>query len=494
MRPAVAIVLLLLVATSARADDVLVRLGGLRLEGGAEIAAFDPDSRRLFVVAGRAAMAVLDLSNPAAPKAVRTVDLSAHGVAATSVSARGGRLVVCVQGAPGERGRLVVIQPGSLEVRGTVATGFGPDMVALTFDGERAVVCDEGEPTPDYTIDPPGSITVVDIDAISVRSMTIGFEGVKIPPGVRVYGPGATPAKDLEPEYVAIEQSGRRAYVVLQENNAVAVVDLRGGRVERLLALGWQDHSAPGKGLDPSDRDGGPRIAPWPVRGLFQPDSVAWFTSGGQPMLFMANEGDLRDLEGYSEMTRVADLKLDPEAFPGHEALQRADALGRLRVTKTMGDEDGDGDHEALYAVGARSVALFDVEATPIWDSGADLETAVLEAMPRWFNASDGEDAKPDERSDRSGPEPEGCTIGLYDGKVYGFVGLERPGGVVVYDLTVPAKPKRVAYVNPRESCGDRSPEGLLFIPAEDAPGSRPLLVVCNEGSGTISVYEVKPM
>jgi hypothetical protein len=488
------VLLLALAAGRAAAADVIVRLGGVRLEGGAEIAAYDADSRRLFVVAGRPSLSVLDLTEPTAPKLVKTIDLSGFGVAATSVSARAGRLVVCVQGPPGARGRLVVIQPGSLEVRGSVATGFGPDMVTLTYDGDRAVVCDEGKPTPDYTVDPPGSVTVVDIDALTIRSTTIGFEGVAVPDGVRIYGPRATAAQDLEPEYVAVEQSGRRAYVVLQENDAVAVIDLRARRVERLFPLGWKDHRAPGAGLDPSDRDGGAKIGNWPVRGLYQPDSAAWFTAGGQTLLFMANEGDLRDLEGFRETARVSDLKLDAEAFPDAEALQRPEALGRLRVSTVHADPDGDGDVDALYGVGARSVSLWSVDGLRLWDSGEDLERAVLETTPRWFNAGDGVDAAADERSDRSGPEPEGCTVGLYNGRVYGFVGLERPGGVVVYDLTDPRAPRRLAYVNPRESDGDRSPEGLLFVPGEDAPQSRPLLVVCNEGSGTVAVYEVKPM
>ena len=85
-------------------------------------------------------------------------------------------------------------------------------------------------------------------------------------------------------------------------------------------------------------------------------------------------------------------------------------------------------------------------------------------------------------------------------GKRYAFVGLERIGGIMVYDVSVPNSPAFVLYDNSTRdwegdpemgTAGDLGPEGLIVIAAEDSPIGEPLLVVANEVSGTVRVYQL---
>ena len=90
-------------------------------------------------------------------------------------------------------------------------------------------------------------------------------------------------------------------------------------------------------------RDGAIRIGSWPVFGIYLPDAIANFRSGDRQYLITANEGDTRDYDAYSEEARVADLTLDPVAFPNAASLQQDENLGRLTLTTTPGDTDADG-------------------------------------------------------------------------------------------------------------------------------------------------------
>jgi hypothetical protein len=134
-----------------------------------------------------------------------------------------------------------------------------------------------------------------------------------------------------------------------------------------------------------------------------------------------------------------------------------------------------------------------------VWDSGEALEILTAEAYPDYFNSSN-DGTELDDRSDNKGPEPEALTVGVIDGVPYAFVGLERIGGVMVYDLTDPTAPAFVTYANNRNfeadpetaEALDLGPEGVLFIPAADTPdGVTNLLVVANEISGTTTVFAI---
>jgi 2',3'-cyclic-nucleotide 2'-phosphodiesterase / 3'-nucleotidase / 5'-nucleotidase len=485
---------------------------GIFDESAAEIAAYDPVTRRLFVVNGADnAVDVLDIGSPTAPTRSNRIAISDLGGGINSVAFQNGILAAAIEAETAQDNGTVAFFDADGNLLGQVEVGALPDMLTFTPDGNTVLVANEGEPNDAYTVDPEGSVSVIDISggpaAATVR--TAGFAAFNDrvdelrAAGLRVFGPGATLAQDVEPEYIVVSPDGTTGFVALQENNAIAVLDIAAAEITNIYPLGTIDHGLPEHALDASDRDGAINIRPWPVRGMFQPDAIDVFEHDGRLYLLTANEGDARDYDGYGEEARVKDLTLDPAAFPDAEALQADSALGRLTVTTAMGDTDGDGVFEALYSFGTRSFSVWELtSAGPalVFDSGSDFERITARRFPNNFNASNSSNA-PDTRSDNKGPEPEGVVVGMVDGRPYAFVGLERIGGVMVYSLDQPANPQFVTYVNNRDfdgdpeagTAGDLGPEGLVFIPAADSPTGGPLLVVSNEVSGTTTLYSVTP-
>lgn len=249
-------------------------------------------------------------------------------------------------------------------------------------------------------------------------------------------------------------------------------------------------------GLDASDRDGADsegaiKIQFEPVFGLYQPDAIASFSINGQTYLVTANEGDTRDYDGFNEEIRVGDddYLLDPTRFPNAAELKDNANLGRLTATTADGDLDGDGDYDQIVIPGARSFSVWDSSGNLVFDSGDQLEQITRQAVPSLFN-SNGTAETFDSRSDNKGPEPEGVVVGTVNNRVYAFIGLERTGGVMVYEVTNPNQPQFIEYVSTE---GDISPEGLAFIPASQSPNGQSLLVVSNEVSGTVGVFEFTP-
>ena len=246
-------------------------------------------------------------------------------------------------------------------------------------------------------------------------------------------------------------------------------------------------------GLDASDADDAINIQNWPIYGMYMPDAIASFEVDGKTFYITANEGDARD-----EDARIADLELDPEAFPNAAELQADENLGRLEVSTIDGDIDGDGDYDQLFAYGSRSFTIWDQFGNLVFDSGDELEKIVAEHLPEYFN-SDNDESTFDTRSDAKGPEPEGVTIGVIDGTPYAFIGLERVGGAATYDVSDPANPRFVGYDNNRDfaadpetpEAGDLGPEGLAFIAPDDSPNGEPLLVIANEVSGSTTLNQI---
>ena len=121
-------------------------------------------------------------------------------------------------------------------------------------------------------------------------------------------------AQDLEPEYIAVSSDSKKAWIALQENNAVAILNIPAGRITHILPLGFKSYSLPTTGLDASNKDGAINIAAYAgLFGMYQPDAIAAFEIFGKQYLITANEGDARDYDGFSEEKRVKDLALDPE-------------------------------------------------------------------------------------------------------------------------------------------------------------------------------------
>ena len=241
-----------------------------------------------------------------------------------------------------------------------------------------------------------------------------------------------------------------------------------------------------GNTLDPSDEDGEINLQNHPVLGLYQPDAIASFDTNGQTYYITANEGDARD-----EDKRIKDIILDPEAFPDAATLQADQNLGRLKVSTIDGDLDGDGDFDQLFAYGGRSFSIWDAVGNQVFDSGDQIARITAEQTPDFFNANDGDPGEFDQRSDDKGAEPEAVTVGTVGNRTYAFIGLERAGGgVLVYDVSTPNNPEFLQYIRSDE---DIAPEGLTFVSAADSPQGQPLLVVTNEESSTVAVYEFTP-
>lgn len=494
---------------------------GIFDEGAAEIPAFDPETNRLFVVDGfEKAIDVFDLTDPSnITKIDVDLDISGFGGEVNSVDVKNGVVVAAVGAGVDEKGNAVFFDTAG-NLLGAVEVGYSPDMVTFTPDGTKALVANEAFPNDDYTFDPEGSVSIVDIsDGVEGATVTTagfsafnGQEDELAESGVRIFGPGATVAQDLEPEYIAVSPDGETAYVALQENNAIGILDLDTEEFTDVVGLGFKDHSLPGNALDASNRDDGINIQNWPVFGMYQPDAISTYEVGGETYFVTANEGDARlypdggDNEGeaFNEEERIGDVDLDPTAFPDAEELQLDENLGRLKITNTLGDTDGDGDFDELYAYGARSFSIWDADGELVFDSGDEFEQITAEVLPDDFNSTNDENDTFDDRSDDKGPEPEGNVIGEVDGKTYLFTGLERVGGIAVHDISDPTDPKFVQYINTRNfdvpatledgssnpAAGDLAPEGLDFVTAEDSPTGRPLLIVANEVSGTTTTYD----
>jgi alkaline phosphatase len=476
--------------------------------GAAEITAFDQISKRMFVVnAATGSVDIVNLAMPASPTLISRIDIRAlfsdttAEAAPNSVAVNGGLVAVAVErkDAQGRQlpGLVVFFNTnGTLLDKATV--GALPDMVAFSPNGAWVLVANEGEPSPDYSFDPEGSVSIINplrlrqglkLRPVDTRHATFGrFNNQNadlLAAGVRIFGPKASVAQDLEPEYITVSPDSLFAYVTLQENNAVAIVDILTAKVVKIAPLGFKDWTQ--SGLDASDRDNAINIAPWPVLGMFQPDALGCYRVGGVNYLVTANEGDARDYSTFSEETRVRSVTLDLTAFPDRATLRDNAALGRLTITTTLGDTDHDGDYDQLYTLGGRSFSIWranlDGTLTQVFDSADQLEQITAQLRPAEFNGHPF-----DTRSDNKGPEPEGLALGVVNGRTYAFIGLERIGGVMMYDITSPTSPQFVQYIWTE----DVAPEGVEFVPASASPTGHALLLVAHEVSGTVVVYEVK--
>ena len=500
----------------------------------AEIVTYYAARQRLFVVnAAQGAVDVIDISSPTTPAKLFALtatgapidggsEVVPAGSTANSVAVRADGLGAMAIESPTktDAGWLVFFDANAAEptVLGAVTVGALPDMVSMSDDGGFAVVANEGEPNDDFDVDPEGSVSVVTLpETLAVPTpsavATADFHAYEqggsktLPTDVRVFGPTVNidfpVSANLEPEYVAID--GHTAYVALQEANAVAVVDLGSATVTDVWPLGFQDHGLDGFGIDASDKDDSINIATYAdLKGMYMPDGINAYTADDATYLVTANEGDAREWGSYADGERAEDLTIctDSALFG-----KNTDAgMGRLNVSIEDGYNTADGCYDELYAFGSRSFSIWNTDGDQTFDSGDDFEQITAAANPDYFN-SDHSKSNLEGRSDNKGPEPENLAIGEIDGRTYAFIGLERVGGIMAYDITDPTDAQFVTYLNNRDFAlsmedstdvatdlplaGDLGPEGVTFIPATDSPTGEPMLAVGNEVSGTTTIFSI---
>jgi DNA-binding beta-propeller fold protein YncE len=311
---------------------------GAFAEGAAEIVAHDPRTHRVFTVNAQAAVVdVLDVADPAAPALAFTLDAAAalgvEGAVANSVAVHDGLVAVAVEAPDKTEAGWVVMFTTEGDLVGEFGVGALPDSLAFTPGGAYIVVANEGEPSEDYAVDPDGTVSIIDVEAGEVRTADFAAYasgGRDLPEGFRVFGPDpADVAAGIEPEYVTAPDDAT-AYVTLQENNAIAAVDLATAEVTEVHALGTKDHAAAGNELDASDEDEAVDVRNWPVRGLYLPDTLATYTAGGETYLVTANEGDVREWGDYSEEARVAHFHI--EFYPPNRTAEKLKYLAGSEV------------------------------------------------------------------------------------------------------------------------------------------------------------------
>jgi hypothetical protein len=478
----------------------------------AEIVAHCRLTQRLFIANSIAAkMDIVDFANPAAPVLLSSIDMTPYGNI-NSIAVHDGIIAVAIENSNAqENGKIVFFNPDGVYVN-EVTAGAMPDMITFSKDYTKVITANEGEPNSTYSADPEGSITVVDIsggianltNANATQISLTQFNGQEVAlraQGIRIFSTSASVAQDLEPEYVAVSDDNTKAYITLQENNAILVVDLLTNTIESIKALGFADYSeGSGNSLDASDQSGAIlNTSGIPIRGVYMPDAISYSTINGNGYVFMANEGDSREFGSVVDANRISSStfnNLDPVAFPQASILRNNKFLGRLSALKYSGDTDGDGDYDELHVMGSRSFTIRNAATNELVFDSKDLFekiTANSALTAAFFNASNTTGAAVSKnRSDDKGPEPEGVTVAEIDGIHYAFIALERVGGCMVFNVENPNAPVFVTYANNRTLNGsgpDLGAEGIIFISAEDSPNGQSIVILANEVSSTLSIF-----
>ena len=504
--------------------------GGFYDNAAAEITAYDIATKRIFVInSPDSSLKIVNISNPNSPVLVSSVDIRPYGIDLTSVASKNGIVAITVIDSAGKtaNGKVVFFNANGTYLN-QVDVGANPDMLTFTPDGKKILVANEGEPNVGYTIDPEGSISIIDISngvgsltQANVQTATFtAFNSQTIDNRIKITGKiqtgtgtflrNSTIAEDLEPEYVTISDDNATAWVTCQENNCLAEVDIASATVTRLIALGFKNHNLTGNGLDASDNGSTINIANYPVFGMYQPDAIASYKVGNTTYLVTANEGDARADWGaanqedirFGNAGYVVDTTKIGGSGSGVAALKANTALGRLNVSKFFGDNNNDGKFDSIFVFGARSFSVWNgTTGALVWDSKDEFEQRMAALFPTRFNVSSTNNTLKN-RSDDKGPEPEAITVGKIFDSVYAFIGLERIGGVMIYNITDPNSPYFVQYINTRDftvtpgagtlsTIGDLGPEGILFVPRNESPNGKDMLIVSNEISGTVAMFQI---
>ena len=538
----------------------LVPLGtytGVGGVGASEIVAFDSSGKKMYITNGVSnKLDIVDVSTPSAPSLVTSVDMSAYGIGIQSVAVGLNFVAVAVEVSPtvdsvGRRtavnGRVVLLDSAGGLLK-NLEVGVLPDHVSFTPDKKTIVVANEGEPVcalddfltvgvneskdPALVSDPLGTVSLIDVKngAANATVTTLDFakfakDGL-LNEGVRVFFPGSSAAQDLEPEYITTNETGTQAYVTLQEANSIAIVDLALKRVIDIVSLGYKDWGSAGLLYDGSKKDGPTSgalanpisYAGVPLKGMYMPDTIASYSVSGQTYLVTANEGDARDYTCFNEESTFGDTA-GTDSFASYwdsanDAVKPAAKLGEQKTTLSFPTKiPVVGSVTNLYTFGGRSFSIRNANGSLVWDSGSEFEEVALRDYPTAFNSDSSgssiaamvqsQPGRLDGRSTSKGVEPEALAVGSVGTQTFAFIGLERMGGIMAYDISKPNAPQFISYTNlvlaglarannTTPGSYDVSPEALVFVPAAQSPISKPLLICANELSGTTTLYEVR--
>ncbi|MFA0000646.1 choice-of-anchor I family protein [Vibrio lentus] len=524
----------------------------------AEIVSYDSCTDKLYVVNAQAQKVdVLSMNADSAPTSEGSIDLqsaaAASGIdigAANSVSTHQGLVAVAIENADKQQNGIIALyRSDTLELITTYTAGALPDMVSFSKDGRYIASANEGEPNADYSIDPEGSVTLVDLTngPLQAKVTQIDFKAfnkgqsrhAELTDKVRISAPNATVAQDLEPEYLTFADNGK-LYVALQENNALAAIDVASAEVDTILGLGGKPWDTAQLDASNKDKNIGNLQSYAMLEGLYMPDSITSYSVEGYTYIVTANEGDGReygiktsqkvcddkgfewdddDYKGTENYTTEKDFcisyvdevrgkKLDVDAnHPLAGALKDNNQLARLKVIKPQGTLAAD---QKVQAFGSRSFSIWDELGELVFDSGDDFARIVLEQDPANFNSTNDNNQSGDDRSDDKGIEPEAIEVAEINGKHYAFIGLERQGGIMVYDVTQPKNASFISYLNNRDftqpvctkvdedgdcdndtynsKAGDLGPESIKYF----TRSGNHFIAVGNEVSGSTSVYRVE--
>lgn len=469
--------------------------------GSAEIIQYNSDTQMYYVVNGTSG--TLDI----VPRTAYTDENQVQGIkfdlktklqdirsefvygdmTSVAVSTEKDLIGVAVQAAGTNDNGVIVLMDYKQNIVAVIEAGVQPDMVTFTKDGNKILTANEGEPREGYgegTVDPMGTITVADISSgvenASVQNVT--FESwdarrEELTEAGVIIKKNTNPSVDFEPEYIAVNNEGSRAYVALQEANAIATIDLTTNTVTSVKSLGFKDHSLEENALDVLKKDEMIQIQTEPYYGIYMPDGISIYEVAGTEYLITANEGDSREWGDYI-----------------NEVEEKIGETGSKVVFFDTSDYDGV-DEDKQYLFGGRSFAIYNAATMEqVYESGSDFETKTAEVLADYFNCSN-DDKSMDDRSGKKGPEAESVVVGEVNGNTYAFIGIERIGGVMIYDITNPENSTFVNYINSRDFAediaGDVSPEGLSFVPASESLSGNAELLAAHEVSGTVAIYEI---
>lgn len=479
-------------------------------ESGTEIVSYDPKYKQAYSINGAlSAVDILDMSRLThgkftLKKRILLKDLGVEGSDITSVAVnkKFHYIAVSIPAKDKTDNGLVAFLDKDGKLISKVTVGALPDMVTFTNDSKKLIVANEGEPNDAYTVNPEGSVSSIKVNRLGKVKQsavkTVKFTKENIPSNIRHLGRNAEESfLNLEPEYVTVDANNKFAYITIQERNAIAKFDLKQDKFVKVSSLGYKSYLE--NAIDVSDKDKKINMKHYPLLGMYQPDGIAQMKVKGETYLLTANEGDAQDYDGFSEETRIADIAdqfdMTSQYLNGTDVavLKDQKGLGRLKTTTSQSFVNKDGKYTVPMTFGGRSFSIINANSLGlVYDSGSDFETITANANESTFNSQQEKIGKIefDSRSDDKGPEPESIVTGNINGQMYAFIGLERVGGIMVYNVTNPKKPVFETYFNANDN-GDISPEGLTFIDAKHSPTKQPLLLASHEMSGTIAAYEL---